>query len=167
MKSTLVPAQITTIEDKIAGNLSVQQLLLLSAPIFICGAIYGFIPPFFALTPFKVSLSLILFVVCAVLAIRIRTTLVIEWFIVMIRYNVRPRYYVYNKRSPYLRDTGVTVAVEPLPGVLKDQVSQNVATSVVSASERVRITEILGDPRARFNLTSRKGKLHVHITEIK
>ena len=33
MKLTVVPAQVTTIEDKIAGNLTLPQLLILSAPV--------------------------------------------------------------------------------------------------------------------------------------
>jgi hypothetical protein len=35
MKTTIIPAQITTVEDKIAGNLSFAQILLFLAALFL------------------------------------------------------------------------------------------------------------------------------------
>jgi len=46
MKTTTVPAQVTTVEDRLAGNLSLTQLLLLVCPVFVSCLIYVVFPPF-------------------------------------------------------------------------------------------------------------------------
>lgn len=53
MKTSIVPAQITTVEDKVAGNLSLPQLFLLSAPIFIGSLVYLIFPPFMGAASYK------------------------------------------------------------------------------------------------------------------
>ena len=40
MRTTVVPAQVTTVEDKIAGNLGLSQLLLLTLPVFGGSALF-------------------------------------------------------------------------------------------------------------------------------
>ena len=44
MRSTVIPAQITTVEDKIAGNFNLVQILLMMAPVLIATLLYTIIP---------------------------------------------------------------------------------------------------------------------------
>ena len=45
MKTQVIPAQITTVEDKIVGSLTFSQLLLLLTPVALVALIYAFMPP--------------------------------------------------------------------------------------------------------------------------
>lgn len=168
MKSTMVPAQVTTVEDKIAGNLSLQQLLMLTSPIFIAAAIYVLIPPTLHLTAAKVVISLAIFVVFASMAIRIKGKLLVEWAVVIVRYNVRPRYFIFNKNDSYLRQSMNPELVEENDTeTIKKPKTKTHHLPKLSVPELVRIESAITDPRANFNLQTRKGKLNVHITEIK
>ena len=40
MKMTVVPAQVTTVEDRIIGNLGFSQILLLIVPVFAAAGIF-------------------------------------------------------------------------------------------------------------------------------
>jgi hypothetical protein len=104
MRSTVIPAQITTVEDKIAGNLGVSQLLLLAAPIFGGSALFVVFPPFFGYAVYKIVLIVCLTVICNMLAIRIKGTIVLRWVMILAGYMLRPRYYVFDKNSDYLRE---------------------------------------------------------------
>lgn len=44
MRSTVIPAQVTTVEDTIAGNLTITQIMLLIAPVLLSTAIYAVVP---------------------------------------------------------------------------------------------------------------------------
>lgn len=167
MKTTMVPAQVTTVEDKIAGNLSLQQLLMLVSPLFISAALYAFMPPFIKFTPLKVFIGTVIFVLFATMAIRIKGKLLIEWIAIRARYNVRPKHYVYNKNDSYLRpESKVIVELEEKTQAEgKKHLLPHLPS--LSAPELIRINEIITDPRANFNFKTRKGKLNVHITEIK
>ena len=168
MKSAMVPAQVTTVEDKIAGNLSLQQLLMLTSPIFIGAAIYVLFPPTLRLTTFKLLVSICIFVIFASMAIRIRGKLLIEWAVVMVRYNVRPRYYVFNKNDSYLRSSIKPEAIEESETETTKKPSVKIRhLPRLSVPEIVRIENAISDPRANFNVTTRKGRLNVNITEIK
>src|SRR5674476_179344 len=107
MKTAIVPAQITTIEDKVVGNLSLSQLLLLAAPIFVGSAIYIIFPPNMGAALYKAILVTIIAVAFALLAIRVRGRILLLWVVTIGRYNLRNRYYVFDKNDPYLRDTDI------------------------------------------------------------
>ncbi len=70
MKTTTVPAQVTTVEDKIAGSLTLSQLFLLIGPIFIASAIYLIIPPTMHLTIIKCGISFFIWLISGIMAIR-------------------------------------------------------------------------------------------------
>src|SRR6266487_1064357 len=97
MKSSIVPAQITTVEDKVAGNLSLSQLLLLAAPVFIGSAIYIIFPPSLGAAAYKLAIVTIIGVIFGLLAIRIKGRIMLLWVITIARYNLRPRHYIYDK----------------------------------------------------------------------
>jgi len=168
MKTTTVPAQVTSVEDKIAGSLTLSQLLLLVTPLFVGSAIYVLIPPVLHLTPLKLSLSLLILAVSGVAAIRIRGKLVLFWAVVLTRYASRPKYYVASKNDLYLRERapGDNVAA---PEVMAPESTLAPLSPAVKLTplQRLKLEAVIADPRAKLHFrTNRKGNLRVHITEV-
>ncbi|MBU0923090.1 PrgI family protein [Patescibacteria group bacterium] len=104
MKTTVIPAQITTVEDKIAGNLNLTQIVLLLSSLFIGTFVYTVLPNKMEFTAYKIPLIIFEFALFAGLSIRIKERIVLQWLIVFIRYWMRPRIYVFNKNELYLRN---------------------------------------------------------------
>jgi hypothetical protein len=109
MKTTTVPAQVTTIEDKIAGRLGLTQLLLLTIPIFIAGMIFAILPHRMHAAPYKYVLSGFVCALVGTLAIRIKEKLVLNWCLILFNFYKRPKWYVYDKNNQYCRDLRVVV----------------------------------------------------------
>ena len=168
MKSSIVPAQITTVEDKVAGNLSLSQLLLLAAPGFLGSAIYIVFPPSMGAAMYKLVMVMALAAGFSLLALRVRGRILLLWLITIARYNLRPQHYVFNKNDPYLRDIRVDDSpVEVAEPVVDDLEAQQSLIPLLSALETVRLEGIIADPKAKLQfVTDRKGALRVRITEI-
>lgn len=168
MRTTVVPAQVTTVEDKIAGNLSFTQLILLTAPIFISGVCFALIPPFMGVTLFKVGLSGSLFLVCCLLAIRIRGLIIAQWLGVIVRYNLRARYFLYDKNDQYLRTKLVKDPEEVVANEIQTEYQLETKPAVaIPTLKLVQAEAAVADPRATFRITTKKGGLRVSIKEIK
>jgi len=112
MKTTVVPAQITTVEDKIAGSLNFIQIMLLIFSLIIGAAIYGVVPPRIHLTTLKLVLIAMEFSALGGMAIRIKGKIVAEWLIVILRFKLRPRIYVYTKNDLSARNIIVSEKME-------------------------------------------------------
>ena len=170
MKTTTVPAQVTTVEDKIAGSLTLSQLFLLIGPIFIASAIYLIIPPTMHLTILKCGISFLIWLVSGIMAIRLKGKIVLLWLVVLIGYAIRPRYYIFNKNDMYLRQTGADIEPEQ-PAKAEDKEETAITSrlaDVLTPLERYRLESVMADPRAKLHFrTNRKGDLSVHITEVK
>lgn len=168
MRTTIVPAQITTVEDRIAGRLGLSQLLLLIAPIFGGSAIFVILPPFFNYAVYKVVFIVCFAVLCGLLAIRFKGKILLFWCVVMLRYNLRPRYYVFNKNSAYARDldkpmsTSAETAEEAQP-----QEAPQKRMKLLSTADLVQIEDIITNPAANLHfVANKKGELSVRLTEV-
>jgi hypothetical protein len=166
MKSTIVPAQITSVEDKIAGNISFTQLLLLVAPVFLSGIIFVVIPPFVVVTPFKIVASVFVGIIFACLAIRVRGALLIHWLGIIGRFKLRPRITVYDKNSSYLRAVRVKQVIPSIPPVAQTSRAKR-ATYALPIAEKVRLEHAIADPRSQFQIIAQRGGFSVTIQEIK
>lgn len=168
MRTTIVPAQVTTVEDRIAGRLGLTQLLLLITPIFGGSAIFVILPPFFAYATYKIVLITCVAVFCALLAIRVKGKILLFWAITLLRYNIRPRYYVFNKNDAHAREILLPADIEQEP--LERTVTQTVSPARkihLTTAERVQIEDLLANPAANVHITTNKrGELRVHLTEI-
>ncbi len=105
MKQTVVPAQITTVEDKIAGSLSFVQIILLVFSLIIGTAFYGLIPPKLHISTIKIVLVLIQFAVFGTLALRYRGRILADWLVIYLRWKARPRVYIFDKNDSISRET--------------------------------------------------------------
>jgi hypothetical protein len=103
MRTTVIPAQITTVEDKIAGNLNLTQIILLLGSLFVATFIYATFPEKLHFSIYKVILIAVQFLVFSVLALRVKGKIVLNWLFILSSYHFRPRYYIYSKNDAYLR----------------------------------------------------------------
>lgn len=166
MRSTVVPAQVTTVEDKIAGQLGLSQILLLTIPIFGGSAAFVFLPPFFNYALYKILIIAVLVIVSGILAIRIKGKILLAWIGIAISYNMRPQYYVFDKNTDHLR-------YEKFHGKLTDDaeadsrgVSVHGTATSLSIPDRVAAERIIENPDANVHYkTDRKGRIRVYVTE--
>src|SRR5437773_9500512 len=103
MRTTIVPAQITTVEDKIAANLNITQIFLLLLPVFFGSIIYLVFPPQLHFALYKLPLMVFIALICSILSIRIKGRVIVQWIVILLRYNNRPRYFIANKNDEFQR----------------------------------------------------------------
>lgn len=168
MRISVVPAQITTVEDKIAGNVSVQQAALLGIPVLFGFIIALVFPPSGHFVAYKMVIVFVLFTICGSLAIRIKDRIVAQWLKLFIIYSARPLHYVYDKNSTYLRDADAIDAVAEEVVSVRPVKKSVITTNAISPKEFVRLEQFATDARAgmKFEI-GKKGELNVHITEVK
>jgi hypothetical protein len=111
MKTTVVPAQITTVEDKIAGSLNFIQIILLVFSLIIGTAFYGLIPPKLHLSTIKIILIAVEFAIFGTLALRYKGRIIADWLVVYLRYRTRPRVYVFNKNDTFARELPIGASI--------------------------------------------------------
>jgi hypothetical protein len=167
MKVTVVPAQITTIEDRIVGSLGLSQLLLLAAPVFGGTALYVILPPVMHSATYKLVVIVTFAFVCGLLAIRLKDKILLLWLLVILRYNLRARYYIFNKNCLAGREQYTTpIATEATE--LTARPIQRLRHTSLSIADAVKLQSIIENPAAHFGIkASKKGGLHVLITETK
>lgn len=168
MRVSIVPAQITTVEDKIAGNVSVQQAMLLGIPILFGFIIALVFPPSGQFVAYKIAIVITLFVICGSLAIRIRDRIVAQWLKLFVIYCARPEHYVYDKNSSYLRIPEVVeVPVQEEAGGESPKKLTFVQNNI-SPKEFVRLEQFAMDAKAGIKYeVGKKGELNVRVTEVK
>jgi len=171
MKTRVIPAQITTVEDKIVGNLNLMQMIILMVPIFFTTLAYTVFPPLMSFVAYKLFLSAMVFTVCIILSLRIKGKVVVNWLSILFRYNLRVKYFVYNKNEAYLRNLY-------LPTIQKTPAVKNMA---VKAKTNVQTTLVVNQIKNLMNLESfikneeidfrykvgKKGGLNVAFEQIK
>lgn len=166
MKVTVVPAQVTTVEDRIAGNLGFSQLMLLAMPVFTSAALFVVLPPFYKGSLYKTILISVLFVVSSILAIRIKGKLVLFWIMTLLTYNLRPRHFVFDKRTTAGRETYSTaMQFEDEPVTVKQEVLERSSLNL-SPAELVALSDLMEHPDANLSFETKKGGLYVRISQV-
>lgn len=156
MRTTVIPAQITTVEDKIVGSLNLTQLMLMVASLFIAVFIFAALPPRVSFSLYKIPLFVIDLVICFGLMLRIKGKIVLNWLIILLSFYLRPSYYVANKNDIYLRD----FILEPIiKKKKKAAVSQERAKqeSLIPMFNPSKIESILGISRGKLSFKFEKG----------
>jgi hypothetical protein len=169
MRTTIVPAQVTTVEDRIIGNMGGMQSALLIVATMCATAVYIFLPPFFSYDSYKLLPMLSIAAACGLLAIRIRGRIIITWIVVIGRYMLRPKYYTYDKRSPHLRDIAVSTPTKKDVEVAKDsEPLRNIVSPVnLTIHEAIAVGEFVANPQTNLHIKSdRKGRISVHFNEV-
>jgi hypothetical protein len=154
MRTTIIPAQITTVEDKIVGSLSMTQILIMMIPVGLTALIYILFAPSMKLVSYKLILIASITLTCLILAIRIKDKIVAEWLRVLFTYSNRPKYYLFNKNSL----VGRTVDLVTLPKEKRASKTRAVAKSQtpseeIKLSDQIKLDELV---------SSGKVALHYH-----
>jgi hypothetical protein len=167
MKVTVVPAQITTVEDRVAGNLGFSQLILFAIPIFGGSLLYAVLPPSMEASLYKIIVICAMAIIAGILAIRIKGKIILLWLIILLRYNLRPKFYLLNK------NTGSYRVDYPLPPTPPKQKSVSTKKDALVPSlklgfvEKAQLYATFNNPDSRLSFkTTKKGGLNVRITEI-
>ena len=113
MRTTIIPAQITTVEDKVAGSLNMTQVLILMTPILWTAIVYILLMPSMKLTSLKLVLIIISTTISGILALRIKDKIVAQWLGVLLKYRLRPKYWLYNKNDT----TNRTIDIHDIPDI--------------------------------------------------
>lgn len=165
MRSTAVPAQVTTVEDRIMGNLGFSQLVLCVVPIFVGAGLFVMLPPVMHGTMYKYLAIGVITLTSGILAIRIRGKIVLFWLVTILRYNLRPRHYVFQKSADYREDYTIRKTNA-------DEEASTVNTKVPSLPklafhDAAQVLETINKPGSnlRFEMT-KKGALYVRLTEV-
>jgi hypothetical protein len=167
MRVSIVPAQITTVEDKIAGNLSVQQGGLLVVPILLGFLIAILFPPSGQFVTYKLVIVGIILLICATLAIRIKDRIIAQWIHLFIVYTARPQYYVSDKNTSYLRNKWTAISSNNEKVTTQKAVKRSVVKrSEIPQHEYARLERMANELGSKMKYTVGKdGRLNVQITE--
>ena len=167
MKTSVVPAQVTTIEDRIIGNLGFSQILLLIIPVFLSAGIFTLLPPILNGALYKYILMAILLILCIILSIRIRGKIVAFWLVVIFRYNQRPKYYIYNKNTSMLRENYTKKEIPIKKEIVSQSYKKRKKTIQLDISTAMKARQLIENPTANTRFEpDKKGALHVRFTQV-
>lgn len=168
MKTTVVPAQITTVEDRIAGSLTMPQITLMVVSLVVGAGIYAEVPPKMHLGAIKLSMIIIQFAVFGILALRINGKIVADWLIIYSRYSMRPRRYIFTKNDLIHREI---IAEEK--SVATEQSRENISEGKNTAKpltllEQLNLKKILDNDDLTISFKpSKKGGMDVSLKQKK
>lgn len=164
-RNTVVPAQVMTVEDKIVGSLGMKQLILLGIGVIGSGCIFLMMAPTGKITVLKLLVIVVLNVVTTCGAIRYKGELLLQWAAVGLAYVLRPRYWVYDKNTPYLRNVERTTAAQTK--VAPQEVSTDVEAMpmpAVAIEAQVQLNEFMNDPEKRVRFVNTRGGMKIVYT---
>jgi hypothetical protein len=167
MKTTVVPAQITTVEDRIIGNFTFAQILILIIPLVTSTALYLLISPKLHLNVFKTFLIGSQFFFFGLLASRINGKIMADWLSIFLRFSLRPRIYVFTKNDLTSRELSPVIFEQTVAPTEKPK-KECVEKPALTFPESTRLNRLLADPTlsVRFEL-SKKGGLNVSLKPVK
>lgn len=170
MRSQPIPAQITTVEDKIAGNLNLTQIILLMVPVFFTTIAYAIFPPQMHLAVYKFPLVLLVLIVSLVLSMRIKGKVVLNWLVIVLGYNLRPKYYLFNKNDTHLRILDLPVFEKKQRKIFKKapaKLEKSVSIPIFGLNDLVKLQTFMSSPKYSFVLKpGKKGGFNVSVGQI-
>ena len=170
MRSKPIPAQITTVEDKIAGNLNLTQIMLLMVPVFFTTAAYAVFPPRMNLALYKLPLVLIVLIICLTLSLRIKGKVVLNWLVILLTYNLRPAYYLFNKNDTHFRTLDLPVFEKRQRKLFKKapaKLEKRTPVPAFNLRDLAKLQNIMKDPNYSFVLkVGKKGGFNVSLGQV-
>ena len=164
MKTTVVPAQITTVEDRIAGNFTFPQIVLLVIPLLTSTAIYVLFPQKMHFSVIKLILIALQFIFFGGLAIRFRGRILADWLVIFLRFYARPRKYIFKKTDMAARNGYIEVSDKT---ILEEEVEEIKKTSIIDTLEtveKIKVEQLLKNPLLTLSFKiARKGGIDVSL----
>lgn len=170
MRVSVVPAQVTTVEDRIIGCLGFMQILVLVSAI-VCGAgVFVVLPPMMGEAWYKYGIIAAVLVVGSTLSIRVRGVILAHWVSIIVRYNQRPMYYVADKNTTAYRQRGKDIDIDDqahMPAHAPPRTVSRRQSVHLDVSARAKARAVIDDPAAHIRIaTDKKGGVHVRITQV-
>ena len=171
MRTTVIPAQITTVEDKIAGSLNLTQILILMVPVFWATIVYSILPPRLHLEWYKLPIILTALILCLILSLRIKGKVILNWLLLLISYNMRPRYYLFNKNDSFLRKIDLPKPENKTHKLFKKAYKKKeikIPASAFGIKDLMKLKEYISNPSYTLSLKpDEKGGLYVALEQIR
>lgn len=175
MRTTVIPAQITTVEDRIAGNLNLTQIILLMIPVIFITIVFAVFPPKLHIALYKFPIVILISAICVILSLRIKGKVVLNWLSVLVNYNLRPKYYVYDKNDSYLRNLYLPEQEKKQNTLFSFKFKKtekkkeiNIDAKHFGIKELMELRPFINNPNYVLSLKpGRKGGLYVHLEQIK
>jgi len=168
MKTTVVPAQITTVEDKIAGALTLPQIVLLVIPMVFGALIYASILPKMHFNSIKMAILMTEFIFFGGMAVRINGKILGDWLIIFLRYSLRPRRYISTKEDLIHREIALDNEKQIIVSEKKPLKKEFKAKDPLSLKEELSIEKIFDNDELSVSIKpSKKGGLSVSFKPIK
>lgn len=162
MKTTVVPAQITTVEDKIAGSLTLPQIVIMVMAMVIGSLIYAIITPKLHYGNVKMVLIVIELIFFGGLAFRVNGKIVGEWLVVILCFKTRPRRYVFTKNDVVYREITATDENLAISDHEEEAIEIEQETKYLTLKEKLNIEKIFEDDTLSISFKpSKKGGLDV------
>ena len=157
MRTTIIPAQVTTVEDKIAGSLNMTQILILMVPVLWTALVYIVFLPVMKIAIYKIALVLLSVTICGLLAIRIKDKIVAEWLGVVVKYQLRPKYWLFNKNTLTGRNLDLPEVAEPHEAKVFAKAAKLGKEVRISVADLVRLENALGTGKVavRYQFTKK------------
>lgn len=130
MRTTVIPAQVTTVEDTIAGNLNFTQIILLVSSLFVNTFIYVLVPQRMMFSLVKIALMGTVFAIFILLSLRIKGRLVLSWLTILATYFLRPHIFIFSKNTLFARDVEF-----PKPAIQKSVAKAKKSKKEIETSE--------------------------------
>jgi len=166
MRTTIVPAQITTVEDKIAANLTFVQIMLLFAALTVATLIYMLAPIPMKLTSYKIPLVLVLSGICLILSIRLKGKVIIEWFLIIATFALRPQFYIFEKNDITSREEIIDEKLKIEKTNAHNPVKTMRKTEKRLIADIVAVERVLLNPNKNVSFAlSGKGGINVKVSE--
>lgn len=168
MRTTVVPAQVTTVEDRIAGNLTLPQITLMVISLVVGAVIYAGIPQKMHFGTLKTTLTIIQFAILGALALRINGKIVADWLIIYSRYSTRPRRYIFTKNDLTHRDI-----IAEKENIKTQAEQKNISEHIVTAKpltllEQLNLKKIFDNDDLTISFKpSKKGGMDVSLKQKK
>jgi hypothetical protein len=170
MKSIIIPAQVTTVEDKIIGNIGMLQLTLIFAPMMLGGLLYAGLTPRLHFAIYKIFIMIVLETIGAISAIRVKDHILLIWATYIASYLLRPRLYLYTTPAAP-QDDKTVIGTETSSSIAR---SHAVAAgrpaqqpfAVITPEERIAVSEYLSNSDIEILFkTTKQGGSYVAFSE--
>lgn len=158
---TSVPAQITTVEDKIVGSLNMLQIILLGTALLGSGGVFLWLEPMNKITLLKIILLVVMDTLLCGSALRVKGELLVSWVILLVQYFLRPRMWVYDKNSAYLRVLLTAEKSVIRKTEVKHKVTSYKPIKNLSTPKLVQIERLMNNPSANVRFVNTKGGLQI------
>lgn len=138
-------------------------------PLISAMILYIALPPMMKLSVVKIIVSIVITLFSLLLALRIKGKIVTQWLIILLRYNLRPGLYLYNKNDSYQRTVLLPTTKTRLPtGQEKEETEPIKRMPTQTIADLIRLETLLNNKAVscRFK-TNKKGGLTIALNQSK